>query len=330
MTTLIAGFGSIGARHARNLAALGVSPLAAAEPDGARREQAEALLGRGQVAASLQEALERWAPFENVIIASPTGEHMAQASAAVGHTAGLFIEKPLGSSMDGVTALCEAARRENMTTMVACNMRFYPAVADMARRLREGEIGRAMYARLRFGQYLPAWRPGADYRTTYSAIAAQGGGIVLDDIHELDLAVHLLGPVSGHGVMGGRLSRLEIDVEDFASINLRMASGAVAHVMMDYLHPLYRREIEVVGEEGALWWTEDDNTLRVCAHGETSWQVALSDPSYDYNQSYMDQMRHFLDCGARKVPPMNSCDEAARLLGVALAIRDAARKGGMA
>lgn len=327
MTTLICGFGSIGARHARNLMALGVSPLAVAEPDPARRGQAEELLGKGRAASSLQGAFEKWAPFESVIVASPTSEHVAQAAAVAGHTRGLFIEKPLGSSLEGVEKLLGAARRENVTTMVACNMRFYPAVADMARRLREGEIGRAMYARLRFGQYLPSWRPGADYRTTYSAIAAQGGGIVLDDIHELDLAVYLLGPVSGHGVMGGRLSRLESDVEDFASINLRMESGAVAHVMMDYLHPLYRREIEVVGEEGALWWTEDDNTLRVCAHGEKGWRVALADPAYDYNQSYLDQMRSFLDCVARGAQTVNPLDRAARLLTLALAIRDAAREG---
>ena len=40
--------------------------------------------------------------------------------------------------------------------------------------------------RAEYGQYLPAWRPSRDYRETYTAQSAQGGGILLDASHEID------------------------------------------------------------------------------------------------------------------------------------------------
>ena len=43
------------------------------------------------------------------------------------------------------------------------------------------------------GQYLPDWRTNADYSKSYSASFEMGGGVLFDLIHEIDLAVNLMG-----------------------------------------------------------------------------------------------------------------------------------------
>src|SRR5947209_4960132 len=74
-----------------------------------------------------------------------------------------------------------------------------------------GKAGRVSAVRLWFGSWLPDWRPNVDYRTTYSARANLGGGVLLDAIHELDLCLWLLGgePVDVIGAVVGRFGPLE-------------------------------------------------------------------------------------------------------------------------
>ena len=97
-----------------------------------------------------------------------------------------------------------------------------------------GLVGRVLSARADCGFYLPSWRPGRDYRQTYSARARDGGGILLDAIHEFDYLRWLLGEVTEVFCIAGRWSRLEIDVEDLAEVSLRFASGALVSPVLAF------------------------------------------------------------------------------------------------
>ena len=64
--------------------------------------------------------------------------------------------------------------------------------------------------------YLPDWRPGQDYRKTYSAHKDLGGGVSIDLIHEWDYLTYLFGwPKKVHSFIGKK-SNLEIDSDDYA------------------------------------------------------------------------------------------------------------------
>ena len=240
-SVLVLGAGSIGSRHARNLVAAGAD-VSVADPEPAR---AGAVTGATPVAYDLGAM----ADHDGVVIASPTSEHAAQARAAVSAGVQALVEKPLARTTAEANGIATAGDR----LMVGYNLRFHAPVRRMMRLVHGGRIGRITAARLWFGSYLPDWRPGTDFRASYSARADLGGGILLDAIHELDLAVWLLGP--RFEVMAARMEQLGdlgIDVEDTVKALLRHESGALVELSLDYLSRRYRRGIEVIGTDGTI------------------------------------------------------------------------------
>ena len=123
--------------------------------------------------------------------------------------------------------------------------------------VQSGELGDVRLAKASFGYALPLWRPNRDYRETYSAHRDQGGGVLLDAIHELDDLNLLLGMPSSVSALATRVSDLAIDVEDTVIAHLGYENGAVATVDLNFFEPAYRRGCLLVGSDAsAAWGTE--------------------------------------------------------------------------
>jgi len=324
VNALVVGLGSIGRRHARTLAKLGLETVVGVDSDGEARARAEADGLVGSAYDGIACAASHHTDFDLAIIASPTHLHAEHYLQAQRHVPAVFIEKPLAHTLDDLSRMLACARPRDM---VACNMRFHPAIAELKRRMGDGAIGAPLYARIRYGQHLSAWRPGQDYRASYSAFAAKGGGIVLDDIHEIDLAQFLFGTITEISGLALRSGALETDAEDIASLTLRTERGILVSVFMDAVHPLYRREIEVVGAHGAFSWNESDNLLRFCAHGADGYAFAADFSAYSWEDMYEEELAYFLSTLADRAPSMNTIAEAAALLQTVLPWRDGSRRG---
>ena len=132
------------------------------------------------------------------------------------------------------------------------NLRFHRGILGLRDLLPE--LGAVRFVRSSFGYDLRLWRPGTDYRESYSARAALGGGILLDAIHELDYLLWLLGPVASVSAELDRVSDLEIDVEDTALLSLRFESGVLGAVDLNFVEPAYRRQCVIVGSEAVASW----------------------------------------------------------------------------
>ena len=102
-------------------------------------------------------------------------------------------------------------------------------------RLSEKIIGDLYFAKIEVGQFLPLWRPDRDYRDSYSASKAKGGGVALDLSHEIDYMRYLLEtPVTGK-YLKARASKLEIDSDDVFEGIYRYDNNFICNVHMDYL-----------------------------------------------------------------------------------------------
>lgn len=320
---LVVGVGSIGRRHIANLRRLGVRRLWAYDPQRERVDEVEARWGvRGF--ASLDEALA--AGPKVVWICSPPVYHIPQALAAARAGAHLFIEKPLSASLEGVDALIAEVEARNLRTLVGCNFRFHPGLQRLKALVTREALGRVIFARAEFGQYLPDWHPWEDYRQGYSARRALGGGVVLDRIHEVDYLVWLFGPVEEVTGLVGQWGGLDIETEDLAEAWLRFRSGVVAAVHVDYLNRTYTCRAELVGSTGTAWWSflPHETRLYDATQRETR---AWAWPQYEINQMYLDQARHFLRVLAGEEESQKDVRQARHILEVALAIKASAAQG---
>ncbi|MEO8173176.1 MAG: Gfo/Idh/MocA family oxidoreductase, partial [Sediminibacterium sp.] len=111
------------------------------------------------------------------IIANPTDQHTQAIEECINRNIPLFIEKPLAHKLDGLSRLAEKINEKGIRSYVACNLRFLPVLLFLKNNLGNRRINEV---NIYCGSSLPAWRPGTDYTTSYSADEARGGGVHLD------------------------------------------------------------------------------------------------------------------------------------------------------
>jgi len=317
---LVIGAGSIGGKHLLNLSRMKAGELSVCETDPARLEQVCRTFGIPGF-MELEKALAQ--KPDAVIVATPTHLHTPVALEALKTVKNLFIEKPIADTLEQAERLTADAARRKAMVLVGCNLRFHPGVASLKTALAAGLLKKPLSVRAWFSHYLPNWRPGSDYRKTYSARSDQAGGILLECVHELDYLRWMLGEISGLDCFCEQISELEIDSEDIAWMRLHFKSGTIGQIQMDYLSPLKMRGCELIGTDGILRWSsEGKSPERVLVQhfdpAQGTWHDLVRLESYDSNQMYLQELRHFLDCASGTAEPMMDAKAATEVLGLAL------------
>ena len=317
MRVLVIGCGSIGRRHIKNLIALGVNDLVASDT---REDSRQTLRTETDVEAlgNLDEAWDR--KPQVVFIATPTHLHVSLALQAAARGCHLFIEKPLAHTLEEAGKLCREAERRQLVTMVGCNMRFHPGPASVKRLLDLETIGHIIASRIQVGSYLPSWRPGQDYRQSYSA-SPEWGGAILDCIHELDLALWYFGPA--HVVAAAPLpaATLSLDTDGLAEAILNHESGTLTSVHMNFLQRDYHRSCQVIGSHGTIYWDFSDREVRVYGPEGELVQVHSQPGEWELNQMYVDEVEHFLRSVRSGTKTVNPLSAGMAALELALSIR---------
>ena len=320
---LVLGFGSIGKRHLRNLLKLGVQDVAVFDVRDDRRKEASE---RFSVPAFADLNLALSSNVKVALICTPTSLHLSNALAAARAGSHLFIEKPLSNSLLGVDELLEEAQQRKLVTLVGCNFRFHVALQRVKGLLEQEVIGKVISARAQFGQYLPDWHPWEDYRGSYSAQSALGGGVILDRIHEFDYLRWLLGEFQEVYSIAEHLSHLDIDTEDVAEIILRFVNGVIGSLHLDYVRRTYDSSLEIVGEQGIIQWSYQKQNVRWYTTDNSMWE-SKDWPDYDGNEMYLAEMRHFLKVLVGEEASTQDILSAKRVLEVALATKQSAKQG---
>jgi predicted dehydrogenase len=313
----VLGCGSIGRRHLRNLAGLGLRDLMAYDPNAEARA---AMAAGGEIVpvAAVGEVWE-WKP-DAVLIAAPTPLHVELALEAARHNCHLFIEKPLSHRLDGLVALEREVGSRGLVTMVGCNMRFHPGPAVVKRLLDEKVVGRVVAARIQTGSYLPRWRLGHNYRESYSA-SPKWGGAILDCIHEIDLALWYFGAAVVLAAVPVAATPIGLETDGLAEILLSHDSGVLSSVHLNFVQRDYRRTCQVIGTDGTLYWDFEGKEIKLYgADGQPS-RVVPEPQGWQINQMYVDELRHFLAAAARRVLSVNPISAGVSALKVALAAR---------
>jgi predicted dehydrogenase len=318
MKIMIAGYGSIGRRHLRNLQVLGEKDilLFRSRRGTLPEDEIAGLPVETDLAAAL--ALRP----DAVIISNPTALHLDVAIPAAEQGCAILLEKPIAHDLARLPELQAAVQRGGARLLVGFQLRFHPTLRHAAELLSAGAIGRVTSARAHWGEYLPNWHPWEDYRQGYAARADLGGGVILTLCHPFDYLRWLLGEYRVEWAAGGSLG-LGLPVEDSAEIGLRFESGALGTLHLDYLQQPAVHTLEIIGTQGTLRWDNADASLALFQAGMSAWQSIPAPQDFERNWLFLEEMRHFLAVARGEAAPLCSLEDGARALALALSAREA-------
>jgi predicted dehydrogenase len=323
---LIAGLGSIGRRHLRNLQALGETEIVLLRSH--RSTLPEDDLAGLPVETDVFTALKKHQPSA-VVVANPTSLHLDVAIPAARAGCAVLLEKPVSNSSERLDEFASAVMDAGVAVLVGFQLRYHPCLVEARRLLVAGRLGRVISTRVQFGEYLPAWHPWEDYRGGYAARADLGGGVLLTQCHSLDYLPWLVGPVASVWGNLAKLSDLEIDVEDTAEIGVRFESGTLGSLHIDYAQQPPSHRVEITGTAGSLTCDLGAGTLRWYDAGAQTWTAHDIPQGWDRNAMFLEEMAHFVAVVRGEITPSCPLDDGIRVMRLIDAVRESNRSGRM-
>ena len=246
-----------------------------------------------------------------VIISNPTKLHEATISQVLQLGCPMFIEKPVLNDLANADKIIKEVKGKQVITYVACNMRFHPAIKFLKEYLQQTN-SRINEVNIYCGSYLPDWRPGSNFKTSYSANADMGGGVHLDLIHELDYCTWLFGMPMNVNAVVRKTSSLQINAADSALFQF-IYPGFTAAIGLNYYRRDAKREIEVLTEENTLLVDLLHNTVISKLNGKI-----LYEAPFVMADTYTEQMKYFINHINQHKQPMNGIEEGVAVLKLAL------------
>jgi predicted dehydrogenase len=300
MRVLVIGSGSIGRRHAENLATLGAAPRLLswreAGPDGAR---------------AAMDAVDA------VVIATATDIRLPLIAEAAARGLAVYIEKPLAFDPAEVEAIAAATQAVARRSMLGYMMRYHPAFRALART----DLSDVFHAALSIGHDVTQWRANWRFSESYAA-RARGGGVLLDLCHEIDMAACLFPGLEVVSVQA--LGHADYPGVDVASRVSLVAPGVAASVAMDYLTPKLHRRATLHGTGQML----DFDFAAQCYRVTDAAGTRELDLPMERNAMFLDAMRDFLALAqgwepseAEHLPRLDLALPSARLVARAWAAR---------
>jgi predicted dehydrogenase len=125
---------------------------------------------------------------------------------------------------------------------VGYNLRFHPAVNKLISLIKGKKI---ISVSIKTYSYLPSWRKNISYDESSSAFKSQGGGVLRDLSHEIDLVNYLFGGLHFHYANSSKISNLNIETDDYLLTCGKLNCGAPFVIELNYFSRFNSREIFV-------------------------------------------------------------------------------------
>lgn len=312
MKVCFVGIGSIAKRHIRNLHLVCEEMQMDVTIDALRRTASMGVETPEHVSNVYFSEDELPNDYDAIFLTNPTEYHAETLLRLHGRAKHFFIEKPI-TSFDTIKILDEMDYRKDSVYYVACPLRYTNVIRYLKREL---DPKRVNAVRSISSSYLPDWRPGTDYRNTYSAHKDLGGGVSIDLIHEWDYLTYLFGMPTEVKSFIGRVSNLEIDSDDYAIYVARFSDDMVAELHLDYFGRKTIRTVELFTDDETIIGDLEAGEIRFLKTGKV---VDLNSERDVYQQR---ELRYFIELMNDDSGPRNYIPEAIRVLKLTQGIID--------
>lgn len=307
------GLGSIGQRHAKILLENFDHEIFAFRTQ--KGDQQEPRL-------STIKEIYSWGEVEAIkpdiaFITNPTFLHIDTAMRCVDMEMKLFIEKPVGSTVDRLDELIGEVNKRHLVSYVAYNLRFHPVINYLKEYL---ESRRIHHASVYNSSYLPDWRPGRAHLKSYSASAQQGGGVILELSHEFDYIDYLFGGIESIEGHFDKIADVTVDAEDFLDAGIKTPNTYV-HLHLDFLSLHNERTIKIDCEDEFILADLIKNKIEFTRNDGSRVETFES----GVNESYEKQINFFFD-NINNTGMMNNLSEAGALFRKILEFKENSQK----
>jgi len=298
----LVGTGYIGLVHLEILRRIPrVEVVAVADSDQSRARAAAENLNIANVYGRAEDLIDEPA-VEVVHNCTPNNLHFAVSSRAIANGKDVLSEKPLALDSRESAELVRLAANAGTLTGINFCYRYYPVVQEAAARVRRGELGEV---RALMGHFLQDW---LFYDTDYSwrlDPSVAGGVNVLADLgsHWCDLVQFVTGrkivevlaelhtciprrrrPASGSlsfgGASGGDLEDVEVRLDDYASLFVRLDNGARGNFTTCQVAAGRKVDIElqIFGTRESIAWSHVRPNALWIGHRERANEVFFESP----------------------------------------------------
>ncbi len=244
MKVCFIGFGSIASRHIRNVKELYGTDIII---DLLRTGQKSQISGYENIINKVYYSYDDLPKdYDVIFITNPTRLHYETLQQSQDYGKHFFIEKPVFET--GKECLTDLHCKDDSIYYVACPLRHMNVIQYIRENI---DFSKVYSVRCISSSYLPEWRPGIDYRSTYSARKELGGGVEIDLIHEWDYLCYLLGQPQKILKLSGKKSKLDINSEDIA-IYIAEYYDKFVELHLDYFGRIPTRKIELYSEDDII------------------------------------------------------------------------------
>jgi len=243
--------------------------------DNAVKKKEEYLKGIGQdEQVTVYEDYKQMLTEEDIdviALATESGYHEDIAVYALERDIHVIVEKPMAMTVEGAQKMIDVANERGLKLAVCHQNRFNPPIQALRQAIEEGRFGR-IYA----GNARILWNRNENYykQAPWRGTRALDGGCLMNQcIHNIDLLQWMLGgqPVKINAMLDN-FDHPYIEMEDYGSIQVRFANGAIGNIEgTTVVYPTNLEEtLTIIGEKGTVkigglavneleFWRFDDN-----------------------------------------------------------------------
>jgi predicted dehydrogenase len=218
-------------------------------------DRARAVLGRYSTitsTSSFDRVLDD-PTVQAVAIATPAASHFPLAMAALDAGKHVLVEKPLTANLDDGQKLVQAAQDRGLVLMCDHTYCYTSAVQELRRLVRGGELGDVQFVdsvRINLGLVQP------DVNVLWDLAP-----------HDLSILHFLLPPeVSVVAVAAHGADPIGHGMACVAYLTLRLSTGAIAHVHVNWLSPIKIRTMVIGGSQRTVVWDDMNPTQRLAVY----------------------------------------------------------------
>lgn len=337
MKVLFFGLGGIGQRHLRNLRKIQPDiQIAAFRTKGRTFEIGNDLLPDYNSDIVSKYNISTFEKFEDAmkyepdfaVVSNPTSLHVSTAKQLVMNKIPVFMEKPISDCVDGLGQLLQMSKEKKVPVMIGYMMRFHPCAIKLKEMVDEMRIGKIFSVHVLINSYMPGWHSYEKYNAFYAGMKSLGGGVVLTEIHELDLIYWYFGKPDRLWAVGGKLSNLNIDVEDTVGVLLEqkfLGHKFPVSLNISFVQKYPLRKMLIFGEHGKIEWDIIRSEIEVEDLTHNS-RETYQDINYDRNSLFISEIRHFVECLSTTKDPITSLGKVIDGHLIALKIKESLNK----